>query len=138
MPDGRCSVTDGAAADGGDVFLFAPDQDRAGDPAAGPAALRFRGDVRFAGHHGLLFVRIADPWLVLGDQDATLTIDGPDAALGRIPLATVTLGAAAANGQHVGTDVRLTPEGAELFGSVYPAGERFDDLTVFTPLEDTP
>ena len=50
------------------------------EPAADvtpPAALRdgdvflaFRGDVRFAGHHGMLYVRIADPWVVIPDGEA--------------------------------------------------------------------
>jgi hypothetical protein len=137
MPDGRCSVTDGAVV-ADDTFLFVPDQIAAHGPAAGTGVLRFRGDVRFAGHHGLLFVRIADPWLTVDHEVATLTIAGSDDAAARIPLVTVTLTAGDPFRHFSGTDARLTSEGSELFGTVYSAGERFDDLTVLTASEDTP
>jgi len=121
MPDGACSVTDGADPVDESAFRF----ESAGD-------LRFRGDVRFSGHHGLLFVRIADPELLVDGTRGTLTVagdprdpDGPE----RVPLVTFEL-TDAGDGTTNGTVVRLTPHGAELFNSVYPAGEPFDDFTI--------
>jgi len=115
MPDGACSVTDGADPVDESAFRFEP----AGD-------LRFRGVVRFSGHHGFLFVRIADPELQVDGTRGTLTIAGEPA---RVPLVTCEL-SAEPDGTTKGTAVRLTAEGAELFNAVYPAGEPFDDFTI--------
>ncbi|MBL7255984.1 HtaA domain-containing protein [Paractinoplanes lichenicola] len=121
LPDGRCSVTDGAEIIDEQEFLFAADTESA--PEANK--VKFRGDVRFGGHHRLLFLRIADPWLEVGDDAAaTLSIAAePD----RIALATLDLRQTADG--YLGTDVRLTEAGSELFNLVYPAGERLDNLT---------
>ncbi|MFI6309617.1 HtaA domain-containing protein [Nocardia fusca] len=141
MADGRCSATDGAApapeGSGGRFrYEFAGVQEF---PEG--RAICFRGDVRFSGHHGMLFVRIADPVIVLGDQSAIVTVAAPEtsASAGRIPLAHFSLVQLANAPREMGrnclrgVDLRLTAEGAELFGGVYPVGERFDDLHLVLP-----
>ncbi|MGC9537506.1 HtaA domain-containing protein [Streptomyces sp. UG1] len=110
--------------------------------------LKFRGDVRFAAHHGLLFLRIADPWLSVIGGAGTLTIAAPPGqSPERIPLTTLRLRTADPTdhtGFCLGTHVRLTAQGSELFNGVYPVDEPFDDLTLLltpsstTALEKTP
>lgn len=139
MPDGRGSVGNGAHPVGtGDLFYefdedasnLAPDQE--------PAVWAFRGDVRFSGHFGMLFVRVANPRLEVRGATAVLTIEDPGAREGaaRVPLVTATL-------QHVTTgdgtqvwgsdDVALTAAGVALFNDVYAEGEPFEPLVVQLP-----
>ncbi|MGW2169483.1 HtaA domain-containing protein [Streptomyces sp. NPDC001705] len=139
MADGRCSVTDGAdvvpSDDGGPGrFRFALD----GVEADGTTVTaRFRGDVRFSGHHGMLFVRIADPVLTFDDlgrgQLSVAAADEP----GHLPLVRLTVTAAGAD-RWRGTEVRLTEAGSELFGGVYPRQEPFDDLALTLPAHPRP
>ena len=137
MPDGRGSIHDGAAPLGEDTLLFPVAEPPA--TADGARIWTFRGDVRFAGHAGMLFVRIAAPVLTVRDGQGELSIadpyDRPGAA--RVPLVTVGLQPGPApEGAEVwlGSDVRLTEAGAELFNDVYQPGEPFEDLSVVLPV----
>src|SRR5512134_1772276 len=56
LPDGSVSATDGATVSGTSLFCFSPETSDY-DVARGTGVLRFRGDVRLAGHHGMLLVR---------------------------------------------------------------------------------
>ncbi len=133
MPDGRAGAVEGAfpLPDLSVVFEHDPSVDAAalGDGWA------FRGDVRFAGHFGMLFVRIADPWLVRTDDGVLLTIADPDAQDDgpRVPLATVTVEQTGA-GEWASTAVALTAQGSELFNSVYPVGDPLDPFTLRVPV----
>jgi hypothetical protein len=159
MSDGRCSVTDGAelgtahppsappteGAPRTDQFWYSL---RAAQAGQGSTTLAFTGEVRFSGHHGFLFVRIADPVLTVASSGHTvLTIAPPDPAdtaeSDRLELAHLRLtrqrdADASVTGAEtlthwLGTDVRLTAAGAELFGGAYSAGQTFDDLHVTIP-----
>ncbi|UGQ11087.1 HtaA domain-containing protein [Yinghuangia sp. ASG 101] len=134
MPDGRGSVGDGAVPVGtGDLF-YAHDAERSG---AGVWA--FRGDVRFSGHFGLLFVRVANPWLEVDDSSVVVSIEDPQARTDapRVPLVAGTLRRL---GDREGTevwgsdDVALTAAGVELFNDVYAEGEPFEPLVAQLPL----
>ena len=133
MPDGRAGAVEGAfpLPDLSVVFEHDPSVDAAalGDGWA------FRGDVRFAGHFGMLFVRIADPWLVRTDDGVLLTIADPDAQDDgpRVPLATVTV-EETGPGEWASTSVALTAQGSELFNSVYPVGDPLDPFTLRVPV----
>lgn len=133
MPDGRAGAVEGAfpLPDLSVVFEHDPSVDAAalGDGWA------FRGDVRFAGHFGMLFVRIADPWLVRTDDGVLLTIADPDAQDDgpRVPLATVTV-EQTGPGEWASTSVALTAQGSELFNSVYPVGDPLDPFTLRVPV----
>ncbi|WP_369131020.1 HtaA domain-containing protein [Modestobacter roseus] len=140
MPDGRCSVTDGADVAADRTFSFSPDGTWHLDPSVGAAVHRFRGDVRFSGHHGLLFVRIADPVLEVRGPGGVLSICGAPVDAGpprRLPLLTFDL----APPLHpddpgvcgLGVRARLTSAGAEVFDLVYPEGESLDDLAFPPP-----
>jgi hypothetical protein len=159
MSDGRCSVTDGAelgpahpasappaaGAPRTDQFWYPLRTAQAGQ---GSTTLAFTGEVRFSGHHGFLFVRIADPVLTVDSSGhAVLTIAPADPAdtaesdrlelahlrLTRQRDADASVSGAEALAHWLGTDVRLTPAGAELFGGAYSAGETFDDLHLTIP-----
>jgi len=137
MPDGKGSVSHGAMPTESNEFLYewAPSTEttQAGDA---DHVWQFRGDVRFAGHHGMLFVRIADPWMAVRGERATLSVrhpyerDGP-----RMDLVTLDVAPVPSSGGRVwnGTNVRLTEDGVELFGDVYQLGEPFDPLTITMP-----
>ncbi|WP_052337035.1 HtaA domain-containing protein [Nocardioides alkalitolerans] len=146
MPGGRGTVGEGATPVGSHEMLFA--LDAAPPPAEATAgavrAWAFRGDVRFTGHGGMLFVRVANPWVVLGADEAVLSIEDPyqtpDAP--RLPLVTMRLRsdpAAEADGLEAwfSTEVRLTPEGVELFNDVYQVGEAFEPVAIIAPLPTT-
>lgn len=142
MPDGRCSVTDGAdLAHGGEIDRF---QYRFNGLKAGPDSLEaaFQGDVRFSGHHGMLFVRVADPLITVGSDGTGVLSVLPNASdTGhRVPLVTFTL---TADDQpedqpmrFTGTGVRLTADGADLFGGVYEASELVNDFDLTLPALD--
>ncbi|MEU6325373.1 HtaA domain-containing protein [Streptomyces sp. NPDC047009] len=134
MPDGKGSVGAGAVPVGtGDLF-YEHDVERSG---AGVWA--FRGDVRFSGYFGMLFVRVANPWLEIDGSSVVLSIEDPQARKDapRVPLVTGTLQRL---GDQDGTevwgsdDVALTAEGVALFNDVYAEGEPFEPLVVQLPL----
>lgn len=139
MPDGRASATDGAwpLPDARIVYELDPTVPQE-DLGRGWA---FRGDVRFAGHFGMLFVRIADPWVVWADDGITLTIADPDVRdeSRRVAIATRHLERGAGDdGSDVwlSTDVALTEQGALLFNEVYPVGSPLDPLIIRLPRPD--
>jgi Htaa len=137
MPDGQGSISDGATVLGEDTILFPLD----GGPAGGDDADRswaFRGDVRFKGHAGMLFVRVAAPLITLRGGQAELSIEDPYARPGaeRVPLVTLQLEPGPApEGAEVwlGSDARLTEAGSTLFNDVYPPGEPFERLSLIVP-----
>lgn len=132
MPDGRAAVGDGAVPVGTDEIFFTL------DPAAASAATwAFRGDLRFTGHYGMLFVRIARPWLVVEGGSATMTIEAGGGA--REALVTTSLERVdlrAGTEIWVGADVRLAAAGVPLFNDVYAEGEPFEPLVLQVPVRD--
>ncbi|MDT9592128.1 HtaA domain-containing protein [Nocardioides zeae] len=140
MPDGRGTVSDGATPTEFNEMVFEPDGVERSDERV--SRLRFRGDVRFAGHHGFLFVRLADPWVSIeGDRGALSVLDvhEPDTAP-RIPLVTFAVSdhqVVKAVEYWTANAVRLTEEGCEVFNKVYPPGELFDPLVIALPVGRT-
>jgi hypothetical protein len=146
MPDGRGWVGDGATPIDTHEIVYAPEAAEwgaTGDDSGG-RSWAFRGDVRFSGYAGMLFVQVASPILTLLDGldgTARLSVASPGRSAGpeRLPLVTLRLGwEPAPDGIEVwsGTDVRLTESGTALFDDVYPAGEPFEPLTVRLPVLD--
>lgn len=140
MPDGKGSVGDGAVPIGtGDLFYEHDEAASRRDPAAPTQIWAFRGDVRFSGHFGMLFVRVAHPRLEVTGTEAVLSIEDPQGREGapRVPLVTARLqelagegGAAVWGAEHVA----LTAEGVPLFNEVYAAGEAFEPLIIQLPV----
>ena len=129
LPDGRASVSEGAALTADDPQLVVYPVDPG---ATTPDVLAFAGDLRLGGHGGLLFVRLAAPRIEFGaGAEAVLSVDDPlteDGSGPRMRLATLTVQATESG--WTGTNVRLTADGVGLFNHVYQAGEAFDDLVV--------
>jgi hypothetical protein len=113
------------------------------------------GDVRFAGHHGLLFVAITDPVLHLQGNRGRLTIataaepvhqragdvehEGADRlVLAEFDLEPVPPPAGGSVRTYAGTAVRLGSDAVDIFNSVYPAGEPLDDFALVLPEPDHP
>jgi hypothetical protein len=136
MPDGRMSVTDGADVDGV-VFTFEHDR-TIGD--GGSEAVCYRGDVRFSGHTGLLFVCIADPIINRVGDRATVSILQP--ASSQRSAERVDLGSGRwedrGGGWHRLTDLRLSVLGSELFAGVYAPGDELDDAEFFLAGQPSP
>ncbi|MCU1483004.1 MAG: hypothetical protein JWQ19_3790 [Subtercola sp.] len=129
LPDGQAALGDNVTAVGDNELLF--------DPAEATASLdgivKFTGEVRFGGHRGLLFVRVAEPWLHIDGGCGRLTVLDPTLTdeTSRIPLVTFLVDPGEAiSGSFAGTHVRLTEEGVEIFNNVYSVGEPFEPFTV--------
>lgn len=129
LPDARASVSAGAllTRDDPQVVVYPADPD-----ATTASLLAFRGDLRLAGHGGLLFVRLAGPRIALHhDGPAVLSVEDPhteDGSGPRLPLVTLTMTRTETGWS--GTDVALTQDGVALFNNVYPAGAEFDRLEI--------
>jgi len=153
MPDGQCSTTDGATVDNTDRFHFALARTDLTAEAVG--VVTCHGDVRFAGHHGLLFVAVTDPVLHLQGNRGCLTIptaaepvhqsagdvehEGADRlVLAEFDLAPLPPPAGGLAHTFAGTAVRLSSDAVDVFNSVYPAGEQLDDFTLVLHDPDHP
>lgn len=135
LPDGRGSVSAGAAPSGSQVFVFAPDGPGFDVREGVVRTLRFRGDVRFSGHAGMLFLRIADPWITMTEERVELSVADPSGSSSdaRIALARLELETPHPPGGLHAERVALVPEATVHFNDVYPAGEPFDPITVVVP-----
>jgi hypothetical protein len=140
LPDGRMSATDGAVQAAGDEVVW---EAATGDtpPVSEEAdrVLTFAGDLRYGGHGGLLFVRLADPHVTLRGDLGELSVLDTFSQINEARISLVTFGIARRDhtpGYEVisADEVRLTDRGAEVFNMVYPAGELFEPLTMTWPL----
>ena len=137
-PGGRGSLSDGATATGLREIVFEPDLQNPPAPAREGTFRAFRGAATFSGHFGMLFVRIANPWVTIQEQHGELTILDPFKREGgaRLRLASFSIdGHTVSDGfEHwTAADVRLAPEGCMLFNDVYPAAEPLEPLTIIVP-----
>lgn len=137
---GTYSVTGGAEDDERGNFFF-PLESAQHDPTTG-WEIKFSGDVRFAGHHGALFVTIIDPIVTLHPDGGTLSIrqlqsagapESADDKSSRIVIGTVT----SAEPQNLDgllawppLETALTDAGVSFFGDVYPVGAPTDPLKI--------
>jgi hypothetical protein len=131
MPDGLMSTTDGADAEG--VTFTFEHEETLGDSQSG--SIRFRGDVRFAGHGGLLFVCVAHPTVDhMGDR-ATVSIQLPGSSQRSAERVDIGSG----RWENVGGErfrvsaLKLTVDGSDLFAGVYPPGDELDDIALVIP-----
>lgn len=124
-PGGRLE-TDGVAGTG-NAFHFPLDGSRP-VPDGGPYG--FTGSVRFFGHYGSFVAEVADPEVLAGETDWSLSILDRQSGV----RTTAFRLAGAPDRSEAGTlswqRVELTPEGAALFGGSYVAGTVFEPVTV--------
>ncbi|WP_298746242.1 HtaA domain-containing protein [uncultured Serinicoccus sp.] len=117
MPDGRVLLDGVEQHDAG--FAFAPDVEA---DLLDRSVQHFQGSVTLLGHHGMMRVVLADPWIHPAPPGAVLTLADPEAADGRLRFALIArFDGAAASG------TTLTAEGAELFYGPYVEGTDLDD-----------
>lgn len=145
LPDGSVSAADGAEVLESGLFCFAPDdaadtrgaEDPAYSAALAAGSLRFRGDVRLGGHHGMLLVRLLDPWITFTGSTGVLSIStGGGSGRDRITVAFVRAAEpreleGSLVWEHV--EVVVSPEGSELFDGQYAAGQPLDPLIIRVP-----
>ena len=149
LPDGSVSADAGASIVSGSYFQFEPDGGASVADAAAPAAVRkFRGHVRLSGHHGMMSLFVADPWLEFGAAGAVLSVADPQQVPGSgarlellrlaVPARTGFSGTGAAGREPAGPEVagtewkelpaQLAPAAVELFNGQYAAGEEMDPV----------
>ncbi len=135
MSDLKSSVN-GAVVTAGGGFYFPLASADDYDPATGLGTLRFDGDVRFSGHHGMLFVMFAQPWVTFEAGRVTLDFVDPSSHPRldrRLPMADLVaqewtdhLGARA----WPGLPATLREESVEIFNGVYPVGEAMESVDI--------
>lgn len=137
-PGGSGSLSDGAVAIESRKVVFAPDPRHL--PAAGQEGTfyAFRGAVTFRAHFGVLLVQIANPWVTIRDGQGELTVLDPFQREGtarlRIAAFDIEDHLIADGFEHwASTNVRLAPEGCQLFNDVYPAAEPLEPITIIVP-----
>lgn len=129
MPDGRRGAGHGATETEHGLYFFELDDASDYDPVSGEGVIKYRGDVRYAGHGGMLFVMIVDPWIEFTGSAAVLSVLDAEhwpRREHRIQLATLALEETASQQLPEGwahLTARLTPQGSAVFNDVYPVGE---------------
>lgn len=126
MQDGKGWIGDGARPLSDERIFFEFDPD-----ASSPDAWSFRGDVRFSGHFGMLFVQLANPVIHRGDEPATLTIG--DERLELVTMRLELLESRDGLDYWHAPEPRLAAAGVELFNDVYPLGEPFEPIVLLVP-----
>lgn len=133
LPDGSVSASGGATVADAPLFCFSPESSDY-DLARGTGVLRFRGDVRLAGHHGMLLVRLLDPWITFTSGSGVLSISTGDGGgqdrttVGFLSPSAPHEGGGSLVWEHV--DVVISPEGSQLFDGQYAAGQPMDPLSI--------
>lgn len=130
MPGSQSVVRNGAGTMPTGEYYFELADDSGFDRGSGLGIVKFRGEVRFAAHHGMLVVSIADPWVDFGADAVILSIVDGDA---RLPLAALSPVVPTVAGDIVTWSAMpssLTAEGVEVFNDVYPADEPFDPVNI--------
>lgn len=141
LPDGSVSAGEGASIVSGSYFQFEPDGGASAAEVGSPTVLaaagvrKFRGQVRISGHHGMMSLFVADPWLEFGTDAAVLTVADPRQAPGseaRLELLRLTVPsiAAADVAETAWTELpaQLALAAVELFNGQYAAGEEMDPV----------
>jgi hypothetical protein len=135
IPDGKRAAGAGATWKPDGTYFFEFDNATDFDATTGLGIIRYRGDVRYLAHYGLLFVMIVDPWIQFYRDRAELTVSHSPKPEDRIVLATLESG----QGGHVlesgwsRLEARLTQAGVEVFNDVYSAGDLLDPMRFCVP-----
>lgn len=112
-------------------FTVAPPNGRSDAPEAGSVC--FRGCARFKAHDGALEATVSNPSISAGEGEASLFIDAPGTATGRMELARLSekeTGTVDGVPATIWNSVVLTMEGTDLFGGYYNPRTRLAPLAV--------
>lgn len=140
LPDGGHDLSEGASLSQTSFFTFEPSPSSTFDPVTDTGTLKFTGQLRLRGHHNMLFVMIADPWIEFIEGQAILSVvdatTWPDRTK-RICLALLSPSAREffPDGSILFPSIQATlaETGTDTFGGNYSAGEELDQLFVFVP-----
>ncbi len=134
---GTATPTGGAwvRPDGASVFAFDAD---GSERTVGAMVWKFRGDVLFEAHGGMLSMRITDPWVVQQADGVDVTIIDPFSrqAGDRLVIAKARLevdGLTEAGENWAGVDVQLANGGWSLFNGKYEVGSPLEPFAVRLP-----
>ncbi|MCG7207378.1 HtaA domain-containing protein [Streptomyces arenae] len=136
VTDGAESTTDGVRTNESGAFVFSLDDATSLDNTSGHGTLKFRGSVVFSAYHGILLVRVRDPWITLDGDGGTVSIMHPAyreptserQAIGTFDGVRREVVPGAVNWS---IDVpRMTYEGTQAFGDVYPVDAPFDPIVI--------
>jgi hypothetical protein len=134
MPDGRRGAGYGATEVDGGVFFFELEDASGFDAATRTGIVKYRGDVRYKAHGGMLFVMIVDPWLEFRGDSTSLTVVDADRwpeRDHRITLATLLPDERGSDRLPSGweaLEARLSPQGVDVFNDVYSVGELLEPV----------
>lgn len=132
-PGGRI-VQDDAVGGSGASFHFPLDPERTPDPAADTGPFGFTGSVVFIGHFGSFVGEVADIEVTApadGGPDRTMSIRDRDADVRTDAFRLIGSPERSDDGARLTwQQVELTDDGAKLWGGSYPAGTRFEPLTI--------
>ncbi|MFE9935412.1 HtaA domain-containing protein [Streptomyces hirsutus] len=133
---GRWTLSSGAL-DGGALYRFPGGEGTFED---GDLTAAFDGTVRFTGENGL-DLRLSAVRVTVEDDRGTLYADvkSPDHSGKKVPLVTFTVkGLEAKDGLALLTEApaKLTADGAEAFGGMYPKGTAMDPVSLAVALTD--
>lgn len=132
MPDGRYGAGGGATEVVDGTFFFELEDATGYDPVRQEGFAKYRGDIRYKAHGGVLFVMLVDPWLELRDGVGELSVVDAEHWPGREQrLALATLRSDSGEGLPPGweqLEARLTPAGAAIFNDVYAVGELLEPV----------
>ena len=131
-------MSDGATATYQNEVLFPFDPSVPPRIRASETFLAFAGAITFVAHAGMLWVRIADPWVNITGDRGSLTVQYPETpdSQARIEFASFTVAAHEEfDGQERWTaeQVQLLSSGLTVFGDVYEAGEALEPFTMTVP-----
>ena len=118
------------SGDGGFTFLAEEDSSLRRDADGTLVGLgRFRGEVTFEGHGGILAVRLADPIIEITPDAAVMSVAEDLERRRRIVIAHLDIGAAGWDDEGlVSVPAILTLEGSQLLGDHYPIRTPLDPL----------
>jgi hypothetical protein len=134
MPDGRRGAGYGATETDGGIFFFELDDASEYDVDTGRGVVKYRGDVRYKAHGGMLFVMVVDPWLEFQGDSASLTVIDAERwpeRNQRITLATLLpdeQGSECLPSGWASLEARLSPQGVHVFNDVYSVGELLEPV----------
>ncbi len=130
MSGGTIAATAGAARaeDGALAFAAAPDSDLSIDGAALSGTGRFRGEVSFQAHGGMLSVSLFDPGVEAGADGPVLTVADTAARTRRVVFAKLDLAAATDAGGALSIPATITLDGMFILGDHYPPGTALDPV----------
>ncbi|MFC9841245.1 HtaA domain-containing protein [Rhodococcus sp. NPDC127530] len=135
-PGAQTLVNGGAGTTSTGDFYFELADSSAFNRSTGLGTLKFRGQVRFSAHHGMLFVLIADPWVTFGADSTIMSIveaEGYPDTHRRIPLVTLCKVDAVVIGDTVSwtaAPTHLASGAVHVFNDVYPVGEPLGPMDI--------